>query len=451
MTSRTLLAVLALALCATPLLRADDDSLLLLRADAEELEALEDRFPIEFEEAIPTPSGPLYLVEVECDDEEQESCELGAVLAALRSDPAVFSVELDRNVDLSDGDLAEAAPVATSELPSRTPVAFGGASAWAGFVDQWATARVDLDEARARGLGGAGIVAVIDTGVDLTHPLLAPALLPGFDVVAPGGGNGSELVDVDQSTVAILEASDAAFADTPARVNQSTVAILEQSTVAILEQSTVAILEGGPFPKAFGHGTMVAGLVRLVAPEASVLPIRTFNADGLARLDQIVRAIYLAVDSGASILNLSFSLPDDSEELRRAVAHAHSAGAVVVAASGNHGTSAPVFPAAIGDLISVAATDPLDQRAVFSSYGADWVTLAAPGDRLVTAYPGGQYALVWGTSFSNALVSGSVALLAELDPALDSSGAKVALMRAEPLSDATLGAGRLDLERALEP
>src|SRR5262252_2638771 len=76
-----------------------------------------------------------------------------------------------------------------------------------------------------------------------------------------------------------------------------------------VQQSTVAMLEGGtPLPSHFGHGTMVAGLIHVVAPTAKIMPLKSFNADGTGSISNISAAIYYAADNGAKIINMSFEL-----------------------------------------------------------------------------------------------------------------------------------------------
>ena len=120
-----------------------------------------------------------------------------------------------------------------------------------------------------------------------------------------------------------------AFLDShAARLNQSTVAFLDQSTVAFLD---------GKLPAAFGHGTMVAGLVHLVAPTAKIMPLKAFRADGTSRVLDIVRAVYYAADHGATVINMSFSLSGSSPELAEALEYATSRKVICVASAGNMG------------------------------------------------------------------------------------------------------------------
>jgi thermitase len=268
-------------------------------------------------------------------------------------------------------------------------------------------------------------------------------VVPGYDFLREQAGTATDLLDLDQSTAAILEQSTAAI------LEQKNVVVVNQSTAAILEQSTAAILEGlPPLPVAFGHGTMVAGLIHLTAPAATILPLKAFNADGTSTVATVVRAIYYAVDSGARVINMSFSVADSSPELMKAINYASSHRVTCVAASGNLGIETIVYPAAYRNVIAVASTSNTDARSVFSNFGDADVTLAAPGESVTTTFPGGHYASASGTSFSAAFVSGAVSLMLQQTPLLSPRDALENFTHGARTTP-RLGYGRLDLERAL--
>jgi thermitase len=231
---------------------------------------------------------------------------------------------------------------------------------------------------------------------------------------------------------------------------------LNQSTAAILEQSTAAVLDGHKLPSHFGHGTMVAGLIHVIAPTAKIMSLKAFNADGTANQSDIVRAIYYAADNGANVINMSFSLPVISDEVMRAINYATRKGVVCVASVGNDGETRLVYPAAFGNVIGVASTNQQNQRSSFSNYGPDLVTVAALGEALITTYPGAHYAAVWGTSFSSALVAGGADLLlaAANEKSLtqiQQGDVKRALAQAIACdTTSALGAGCLDLDAATQ-
>lgn len=372
----------------------------------------------------------------------------------VHGDPNVKHLELDTKVQVPEANLTETPYV--PPLPVTTYVTDGhlvqlyGPSAWVGYVQQpamYATNAFTIVQQKAT---GSGVVAVIDTGIDSQNPLLAPVLIPGYDFTRNVAGYASDVADINQSTAAILEQSTAAILEST-RVVQ-----LNQSTAAILEQSTAAILEGHPLPSHFGHGTMVAGLIHLVAPTAQIMSLKAFNADGSADEADIIRAIYYATDNGAQVINMSFELPGISDAMLKALNYAARKGVVCVASAGNDSQSALVYPAAYGNVIGVGSVNQQNQLSTFSNFGPDIVTLVAPGEALITTYPGNHYAAAWGTSFSSALVAGGVSdLLSAIDRHLSrlmrTGDIQRAISHAAACGNSDFtGAGCLDLVQALQ-
>jgi Subtilase family len=254
---------------------------------------------------------------------------------------------------------------------------------------------------------GLGIVAIIDTGVDANNPVLKPCLVSGYDFTTNTPGIPDEMQDpmLDQSTAAILNQSTAHI------LNGQSALLLNQSTAAILNHSTAHILNGENLPADFGHGTMIAGLVHLIAPGARIMPLKAFAEDGTAQTSNIVAAIYYAVDNGASVINMSFGESDISTEVMQAVNYATRNNVVCVASTGNAGTQTIVYPASYGNVLGVTSVNAQGYLSTFSNYGPAITAVAAPGENLVTTYPGGNYAAVSGTSFSAALITGGVSEL----------------------------------------
>ena len=158
---------------------------------------------------------------------------------------------------------------------------------------------------------------------------------------------------------------------------------------------------------------MVAGIIHRVAPAASLMPLKAFDANGHGNLYDIVRAIYYAVDHGANVINMSFSLNTFSPELMRAVNYAAREGVSCVASAGNSGEEALVFPASFGNTLGVASTNDGGELSSFSNWGSDLVTVAAPGENILTTFPGGGWALASGTSFAAPWISGAAAVFAD--------------------------------------
>ena len=277
---------------------------------------------------------------------------------------------------------------------------------WTGYLNQPATLELEVEEAQ-KTFRGEATVAIIDTGIDPDHPLLVDRIVPGYDFVNDVAGTASEMGDLDQSTAVILDQSTAVILD------QSTAVILDQSTAVILDQSTAVILDTNNVPPTFGHGTMVAGVIHRVAPEASLMPLKAFDATGHASLFDIVDAIYFAVGNGANVINMSFSLETYSPELMRAINYAARNGVACVASAGNLGEEMLVFPAAFGNTLGVASVADAGELSAFSNWGSDLVTVAAPGENIVTTYPGGRWAVASGTSFSAPWISGAAAIFAD--------------------------------------
>ncbi len=328
------------------------------------------------------------------------------------------------------------------QLANPTVISFFGSQVLGSYVNQPAAVLIRNAEAHQFLATGAGIVAVIDTGVDPNHPVLQASLVPGFDFTRNAPGIPSEFADLMQSTASILDQSTASILD------QNTIVVLNQSTASILDQSTASILDSTQIPRSFGHGTMVAGIIHLVAPTAQIMPLKAFTADGSSNLFDILRAIYFAVDHGAQVINMSFSFLDPSQELMRAVNFASGRGVICVSSTGNLGKETLAFPASFQNVVGVASTNNLDMRSTFSSFGAALADMAAPGEGIITTFPGKHYAAAWGTSFSTPFVSGAAALLVQVRPRIQPKDAFEALAHAKELEPG-LGWGRLDLYNAL--
>jgi len=167
-----------------------------------------------------------------------------------------------------------------------------------------------------------------------------------------------------------------------------------------------------------GHGTHMCGTIAAIAPNASFLNLKVADKRGRCDSTTVAEAIRWAADRGAQVINVSLEV-ESSPELESAIRHAWQKGAVVIAAAGNGGTTAPAYPAAYEDAIAVAGTSQKDGLAVLSNHG-DWVDVAAPGLKIYAELPGGGYGYETGTSPATAHVSGVAALLFGI--AADKSG-----------------------------
>ncbi|HET9399784.1 MAG TPA: S8 family serine peptidase [Candidatus Acidoferrales bacterium] len=360
---------------------------------------------------------------------------LSPVISLVESLLGIVSIEADRLLPIPQIKLAST----PSGLYDMSPVNFYGTVAWQGYALQPAAQIIHAADARAGyGVTGSGVlVADIDTGVDPNHPVLQPVLLQGYDFTRNQPG-ASEWLDVSQLQSGMVDT------DTQ---DQAPVEV-QQSTAAVLDQSTAAVLDGSPYV-AFGHGTMTAGLIHLVAPKARILPLKAFSANGTGYVSNIVAALYFAIQNKANVVNMSFDLSTPSSALSKAVASANRAGLILVASAGNEDTSNAVYPAALkGNVIGIASTSNSDTRSSFSNYGSTDVWIAAPGESVVSTYPGGTYGSSSGTSFSSPLVTGSAALLMSAKSGLSQSNAASALSHAQVLTS-DLNHGRLNVAWAV--
>jgi thermitase len=186
-----------------------------------------------------------------------------------------------------------------------------------------------------------------------------------------------------------------------------------------------------------GHGTHVAGITAAsfdnaigiagMAPKARLMNVKVLALDANGQTTGscagVADGIVWAANHGANVLNLSLGSTGPCEAMALAVEYATSHGALVVAAAGNEGSTSRFYPAAYPDVLSVAATDNRDQLAPFSNRGASWVDVAAPGAGIVSTLPTYDnatgvlgYGYLSGTSMAAPVVSGIAALIWPLMP-----------------------------------
>jgi subtilisin family serine protease len=370
------------------------------------------------------PSGQLFLISV------NSNANPLVFLTVLLNQVGIVDAELDQPVSLIE---STAGPIPESLL-DQTPLPYYGSSVWTGYANQPAAAIVRVQQAQVDfNVTGAGIVAMIDTGVDTQHPALVPVLVPGYNFIN-NTSNGNETGTLNQSSAAVLDGAG------PVYVNQETIAVVNQSSAAVLDQ---------PGNADFGHGTMTAGIVHLVAPTAKIMPLKAFSSNGTGDLSNVIRATYYAAQHGSKVISMSFSFTSPSKEMTNAIHYANKFGIICVASAGNNGTNEVVYPAGISGVMGIASTSDYDTRSTFSNYGSD-VWVAAPGEGIVSTYPYGTYSAGWGTSFSAPFVSGTAALLVQVSPRVNEQTAAEALAHAVLLSTPGMGYGRLDAYQAVQ-
>ncbi|MBL8762579.1 MAG: S8 family serine peptidase [Phycisphaerae bacterium] len=296
---------------------------------------------------------------------EDVAATYGAVVLARYEPRGLYLLGTDPNIPDADEDLAFDLDdrIEGDEQNSENAVAEGHTQSF--FVriaeqnigKQPVASYVSLPNAHRISTGAGVVVAVLDTGVS-PHAFLSGA-------VAPGGYNF-----VDDNT-------------DPSDTGTGVMA---------------------------GHGTFVSGLIHMVAPGATILPIRVMDSAGMGTSFMIAEGIYHAIDHGARVINISMSSPKASTIVVDAIAEAQSLGIIVVAAVDNRHSDDKVYPAADAGVIAVAATDLSDVKLGFSGFGS-YVDLAAPGEDLISILPNNQFAVASGTSFAAALVSGTSALV----------------------------------------
>ncbi len=284
------------------------------------------------------------------------------------------------------------------------------------FGQQWGLTRIGCPEAWDRTTGSAAVtVAVIDTGIDLNHPDLAPLIVPGQDLVdwAPGSTPSPGWVLEGDFTGVDANAQD--------EVGHGTHVA---GTISCLTNNGVGV--------AGVNWTTRLMPVRVLARARQVA---TGRISGFGSSANIAAGIRWAADHGAQVINMSLGGYSNTNVEREAVAYAVARGVVVVAAMGNDNTASPSYPAAYPDVIAVGATDSADHRASFSNTGS-WIDVAGPGVQVQSTYWDNTYASLSGTSMATPHVAGVAALILSVAPG--TSAAQVGnILRttAKPLRD----------------
>lgn len=338
-----------------------------------------------------------------------------AVVAKLSADPRVRYAERDVTVE------------STANKYPNDPL----------FADQWhlnnaADRDIDAPPAWSRKTKCSKI-AVLDTGIDVTHPDLQGNIWRNTKEV---DGNG-------------MDDDDNGWVDDYYGVNTR--------------------IGSGSGIDNDGHGTHVAGIIGArgnnsnsvtgVCWSGSIMSVKFMGRLGIGSGSDAAEGIRYAVRMGAKIINASFGSSENSSTVHDAVKYAKKKGALIVAAAGNEASDldrSPVYPASYtdGNILSVAATDKNDEFAAYSNYGDVAVDVAAPGTEILSTYIGGEYAVISGTSMAAPVVSGVVGLLKARNPDAKFSDWKTAVRRKvdKPSSvrDRVVYDGRVNLHKAIK-
>jgi thermitase len=349
---------------------------------------------------------------------------------------AMGTLESNRNVFMAGGKLSwMSGSVSSWAGGSVSAWAGGSVSAWAGgSVSAWAGGRyvplpantakwqkLNLEAAQtlAKNLGAGVKVAVIDSGVDLSHPGLKGGFVPAADM---WDYVGNDSVPQEEGTLGV---------------------------------------------GAFGHGTNVASIVLQIAPKAKILPLRVLGPNGSGDALNVASAINRAVSKGVKVINLSLGSDTRSSPVASAIATATAKGVYVISSSGNTANTNVTYPAndssadttTLGRYsVSVGSVNAKDKKSAFSTYGTT-LELVGPGEVVYGPVPGNRLGAWSGTSMAAPMVSGAIALAlgetiytprAQLTDLLESRAANI---YSQGLNETyengnihLLGEGRLDVE-----
>ena len=266
-------------------------------------------------------------------------------IARLKSDSDVAYVEADSVVTAVEPVMAAAAPLQE-------------------YLDSWGVLRIGAEAAAAAGIRGAGVkVAILDTGIDYSHPDLMDNYKGGYNFVYDNNDPFDDSFNSHGTHLAgIIGAKD--------------------------------------------NGTGVAG----VAPDVSLYAVKVLNGGMAGSLSDIIAGIEWAITNKMNVINMSLGGTDFSQAFQDACDKAYKAGIVLVSSAGNFNSPVVNYPAAFDSVIAVSATGLDDSHAPFSNYGPK-IELAAPGVGIKSTIKGGGYGSLFGTSQATAHVSGAVALL----------------------------------------
>lgn len=326
-----------------------------------------------------------------------------------------------------------------------------------GYEDLWYLPHIQAPSAWDETTGSSEvIVAVLDTGVSLSHPDIQENIWENTQEVAENGkdDDGNGYIDDVHGWDFIGD-----------------------------DNIPEPVLEGASDEEAQSHGTFVAGMIGAigdneegytgVAWNVRIMPLRILDEQGAGNETDVAHAIAYAVDNGADVINLSFAGDQSHRTLRSAVEDAYEANVAIIAALGNDSRNVnnrPVYPACLRGstadwVIGVTATNEDDRGTAFTNYGSDCADIAAPGVSIFglgftedaeSADDDELYIGPWdGTSMASPIVAGAAALMRSLYPNISvddiRSALKISVDPAQVTEESgSLGAGRINVAAALE-
>ncbi|MBC8078895.1 MAG: S8 family peptidase [Gorillibacterium sp.] len=250
-----------------------------------------------------------------------------------------------------------------SLFPSPTPIGSLGQSPQI----PWGIREIKAPAAWSRSSGAKVKIAIIDTGIDYTHPDLRQATAGGINLVEPrhppldDNGHGTHIAGTIAAT------------------------------------------------------SMLSGLLG-VAPEAQLYAVKAFDRNGTAYVSDIVTGVQWCIDNQMDIINMSFGMKTPHKALEEALQIAYRMGTVIVASSGNEGRVGAIdYPARYRNVIAVGATTKHSKIAAFSNRGKR-IDIYAPGNKVISTWLNGFYQELSGTSMATSHVTGVIALILSAKP-----------------------------------
>ncbi len=416
--------------------------------------------------AIDTLSKKYKAVRAEKAFKSSATATAGAASASVAPKAAlenVFVLNFDKNADVNGlvGNLRAEAQVAyaepnyiyTTSFVPNDPF-YASSNSWGqGFDDLYGLKKMAMAAAWDVNKGAQTVVAVVDTGLDFTHPDIQGNIWINADEVANNG------IDDDNN----------GFVDDVSGYDFI-------GTTTTNPNSPGANPDNDP-SDGQGHGTHVSGTIAAtgnngigvigVAPQTKIMPVKGLDDSGSGLATTLANALIYAADNGADVINNSWGGYGNSSLINDAVAYAYAQGAVLVAAAGNENNPAEwPHPSKLPQVISVAALDHNDVDAPFSNWGAK-VDVGAPGVSTLSLLAansafaifgqgvvGQNYLQISGTSMAAPHVSGLAALLISKNPTLSQEQVRhIITQTADDVMsagwDSDSGSGRVNAQKAL--